>query len=248
MKKEVRERHSLKIIALIFSIFLWFFVISSEPVELERTLNLTYSLPDEMAISNMAPREVKVKLKGSKAFIKTVLRDGDDFKIDLEKYKTNNPKRYFINIHPADLSLPFGIEVLSITPHEFKLEVDRKVEMDVPVLLQVKNKLPSGRLLDSIDIDPKSLVVEGPVDAMGRLSRLKTLPFDLSQLERDEFETVISLEEVDRRIIFKNGKPLRIKVRTRLDAQATRASGLFGRLKKRTKEQMNATEEKVNQE
>ena len=86
MKKEVRERHSLKIIALIFSIFLWFFVISSEPVELERTLNLTYALPDEMAISNMAPREVKVKLKGSKAFIKTVLRDGDDFKIDLNNF------------------------------------------------------------------------------------------------------------------------------------------------------------------
>ena len=231
MKKEVRERHTLKIIAIIFSIFLWLFVISSEPVELERTLNLVYTLPDEMAISNFAPKEVKVKLKGSKAFIKTVLADGDDFKISLEKFKTNNPKRYFVNIHPNDLSLPFGIEVMSIAPHEFKVEVDRKVEMEVPILFQVKNSLPKGRLLSNIELKVKSLVVEGPVDAMSNLSRLKTIPYDLSLVDRDEVDAVLNLEEVDRRIIFKNGKPLRVKITT-TEENAPKKIDLLNRFKK----------------
>lgn len=236
MKKEVRERHSLKIIALIFSMFLWLFVISSEPVELERTLNLVYTLPDEMAISNFAPKEVKVKLKGSKAFIKTVLADGDDFKITLDKFKTNNPKRYFVNIHPNDLSLPFGIEVISITPHEFKVEVDRKVEMEVPILFQVKNHLPDGRLLENIELKVKSLIVEGPVDAMSKLSRLKTVPYDLSLVDRDEVDAVLNLEEVDRRIIFKNGKPLRVKISTRFDSTEQKKLGIINRFKKSTEQ------------
>lgn len=231
MKKEVRERHSMKIIAIIFSVFLWLFVISSEPVELERTLNLVYTLPEEMAISNLAPKEVKVKLKGSKAFIKTVLADGDDFKVTLEKYKTNNAKRFFVNIHPKDLSLPFGIEVLSITPHEFKVEVDRKVEMEVPILFQVKNQLPRGRLLESIDLKVKSMVVEGPVEAMSKLSRLKTVPYDLALVDRDEVEALLSLEEVDRRIIFKNGKPLKVKITTS-EVENGPKSGILNRFKK----------------
>ncbi len=233
MKKEVRERHSLKIIAIIFSLFLWLFVISSEPVELERTLNLDFTLPDEMAISNFAPREIKVKLKGSKAFIKTVLADGDDYKILLEKYKTNNPKRYFVNIHPQDLSLPFGIEVVSITPHEFKVEVDRRVEMEVPILFQVKNALPHGRLLKNIELKTKSLVVEGPVEAMSKLSRLKTVPYDLNLIDRDEVDAILTLEDVDRRIIFKNGKPLRVKILSSLVSEKSN-KGFFHQLRKAT--------------
>lgn len=232
MKKEVRERHSLKIIAIIFSMFLWLFVISSEPVELERTLNLVYTLPEDMAIANLAPKEVKVKLKGSKAFIKTVLADGDDFKITLEKFKTNNPKRYFVNIHPGDLSLPFGIEVISITPHEFKVDIDRKVEMEVPILFQVKNALPLGRLLENIELKVKSLVVEGPVDAMSNLSRLKTIPFDLSLVDRDEVDAILTLEEVDRRIIFKNGKPLRVKISSTFDNDVKKRNSILNRFRK----------------
>ncbi len=235
MKKEIRERHSLKFIAILFSVFLWFFVLSSEPIELERTLSLDFNIPRDMAISNIVPKEVKVKIRGSKAFIKTVLNDGDDFKVNLDKYKTNHPKRFFISIHPGDLSLPFGIEVMSITPHEFKLEIDRSVQMEVPILIQVKNTLPEGRLLDEIEVTPKSLIIQGPVEVVSKLSRLRTMPLDLSLIEKDDFKSYIALEEVDRRINFNNGKPLLVKIKTHevkdLKLKKTRNLMLENRLK-----------------
>ena len=81
----------------------------------------------------------------------------------------------------------------------------------------MKGTLPPGRLLESIDLGEKTKVIQGPVEAISKISRLRTIAYDLGGINKDSVSALVSLEEVDRRITFKNDKSLKVKILTAVD-------------------------------
>ncbi len=216
MKKEKKERHSLKFIAIFFSLFLWFFVLSSESIEVVRTLKLSYQHSSDLELANLAPSEIKIKIKGSKAFIKTVMNDGDLFTINLDRYTSKKPNVHFVNLNAKDLSLPFGIEVVSIQPKEFKVILDRSVEMELPIQLQFKNQLEKYRTIEKFEVFPGVHKAVGPQNVMTTLTHLKTEPIDLSKIDKNQYEALVSLSQTDKRVRFKNGKSFKVSIQSKI--------------------------------
>lgn len=211
MKKETTQRHFLKIIAIFFAISLWFYVLNSEPVQIERRLAINYLLPNGYTISNLSEREVTIKIKGSKAFIQNIFNNKEKFNIDLKPYFISDGKTFKVKFNSSDLAVPFGVEILDISPRETEIQLDHLVTMEIPIKLTFIGDAPKDRKIRDIHITPSSLAVSGPVGMIRTISRLESSPIDLSTFSKDEGEFLISLADLDTRLKIVSSPP-RVKL------------------------------------
>lgn len=122
MKSKAFGKHVMKLISLFFAITLWFYVLNSEPLELEKNLVVEYLLPKGLAISNIVPKEVTVRLKGSRTFMRNLFLENEKVYVNLknQRIKSNSEMEHVIG-HP-DIPAPFGIQVLSVEPKRLEIK------------------------------------------------------------------------------------------------------------------------------
>ena len=116
MKRESIQRHFLKIIAVFFAVSLWFYVLNSEPIQVERTLGVNYILPKGMAIKSFPEKEVVLKIKGSKAFLQNIFTNKEKLNIDLNPYFVSSGNTFKVRFFTNDIAVSFGVDVIDITP------------------------------------------------------------------------------------------------------------------------------------
>lgn len=211
MKLERTQRHTLKIISIFFAVSLWFYVLNSEPIELEKKLSIDFILPKGYAISSQTERQISLKLKGSKAFIGNVFTKEEKLTVDLNPYFKKYGKNFKVQFHPAQISVPFGVDVLEMSPKESQVELDRLVQMEIPVSISYIGSVPYDRKFSEVSIDPPNVMISGPIEVIRRISKVATNPVNLSNIDREEGTITLPLEDIDPRLKFEE-KP-RIKLR-----------------------------------
>ena len=216
MKLEKAQRHTLKIIAIFFAVSLWFYVLNSEPVEIEKKIQIEFLLPKGFAVSSQAERHLQLKLKGSKAFIGNVFTNKEKLVIDLVPYYKKFGKNFKVLYHPSQISVPFGVDILEMNPREVNLQIDRLVQMELPVKIQYIGNMPYDRKFKEVSVEPQNIMVSGPIDVLKRLSRLETNPVNLSTIEKDEGTITVPLEELDSRLTFAENPKIKLKYKVQL--------------------------------
>jgi len=216
LKLEKAQRHTLKIIAIFFAVSLWFYVLNSEPVEIEKKIQIEFLLPKGFAISSQAERHLQLKLKGSKAFIGNVFTNKEKLVIDLVPYYKKFGKNFKVLYHPSQISVPFGVDILEMNPREVNLQIDRLVQMELPVKIQYIGNMPYDRKFKEVSVEPQNIMVSGPIDVLKRLSRLETNPVNLSTIEKDEGTITVPLEELDSRLTFAENPKIKLKYKVQL--------------------------------
>ena len=66
------ETWFLRIISLLGAASLWFYVVNSEPIEIEHKLPLKIQTVSGFAQANIVPTEIKVRFKGPRTFMKNI--------------------------------------------------------------------------------------------------------------------------------------------------------------------------------
>ncbi|MBY0414621.1 MAG: hypothetical protein K2Q18_10665 [Bdellovibrionales bacterium] len=216
MKLEKAQRHTLKIIAIFFAVSLWFYVLNSEPVEIEKKIQVEFLLPKGFAISSMTERQLQLKLKGSKAFIGNVFTNKEKLVIDLNPYYKKFGRNFKVTFHPSQISVPFGVDILEMTPKEANMEIDRLVQMELPVKIQYIGNLPYDRKFKEVSVEPQNMTVSGPIEIIKRLSRVESNPVNLSSIEKDEGTMTVALDELDSRLSFTENPRIKLKYKVQL--------------------------------
>jgi YbbR domain-containing protein len=216
MKREKAQRHSLKIIAIFFAVSLWFYVLNSEPVQIERKLPINYVIPKGYTIASLSEKEVTIKIKGSKAFIQNIFSNKEKLNVDLNPYFLSSGKTFKVKFYTSDVSVPFGVEILDITPKETFIELDRMVMMEMPVKVQYIGDAPRERRIREVIVDPQNVMISGPIEILKSVSRLETAPVNLAMFNKDDGAINISLAELDPRLKFEETPKVKIKYRTQM--------------------------------
>lgn len=216
MKLERTQRHTLKIISIFFAVSLWFYVLNSEPIELERKMAVEFLLPKGYAIASQTDRQVTLKLKGSKAFIGNVFSNEEKLTVDLNPFFKKHGKNFKISFHPSQISVPFGVDVLEISPKEAQVELDRLVQMELPVNVQYIGSVPYDRKFEEVSIEPSSVMISGPIEVIRKVSRVSTNPVNLSNIERDEGTISLLLEDLDPRLKFEERPRIKLRYKVQL--------------------------------
>lgn len=204
MKLEKAQRHILKLIAIFFAVSLWFYVLNSEPEEVEKKIQVEYIIPKDYAIANGVDRVINIRVKGSKAFVAHVFPNDEKVTVDLRQYFKKFGKNFKVRFYESQFHVPFGVEILEILPKSTWVELDKIGEVIVPVKVQYAGFLPVGKRLRDESLEPTHVKLIGPMSVLKKIGHINTMPVDLAALDHDDKEHSLdlTLEELDSRVQY----------------------------------------------
>lgn len=195
MKNRVKK-HSLKLISIFLSLFLWVYVLNSEKVKFEKTVSLEFVLPMDMMFAEKPPQEVTFLIEGPRAFVRTVAERDDRLVIDLNRANARRQLNFSVDINPAQLNLPFGMVVERVLPRRLPIRLEKKASKIVPLKLVFSGQLPEKLSLTQTTLEPSEVEVYGPRSVISRLKDLPTKPIELEALAgQDKIQAEINLPD-----------------------------------------------------
>ncbi len=184
----LKQNIFLKILSLIFAIILWFFVVLEDKVEQDVDVFVHYeNIPRGLMLVNTPPIKIHVKVVGPRSILRNLTRKTLYINIDLSELE---PGHHFIVVHPKDIPLPGGLEVIAIQPKKIELVLERIVSRLVPVEPILAGSPPSGWKLVQVSVIPPKVRLKGPESIVYKIKRLRTKPVDLSNLTGEVTKTV----------------------------------------------------------
>lgn len=204
------EKFFLKIVSLIFGIFIWFYVLNSEPVEVEHRIPLAYLAPKGMSIAEILPRSVKVILKGPRSFVNALLKEERKVTLDLRSFSSVEGRAFDVFIDEGMIPFPLGVTVESITPSQLKVSFEKEIKKSVAIKVEFLGTLASELKLVRSEIFPKTIEIQGPRETLRKIGQIKIMPIDLNALQGNS-ELPIQLAELDPRVNLVNPQDIVFK-------------------------------------
>lgn len=186
----------LRFISVLGAISLWFYVVNSEPIELEHKLPLKIQTVSGFAKVNNVPTELQVRFKGPRTFMKNITQSRAPVKI-----KVGNPqigKTSTVSIAPEEIPLPFGVEIVDYSPREIEIEWDKEIKKYVPLKPQLVGEL-AKELKFSGQLKNKEVLISGARTVLKNIGRINSRAVDISVLE-GQGEMILTYDELDPRI------------------------------------------------
>lgn len=169
----------MKLISLLFAVFLWYFVSSEDRVDMNVQIPVEIvNLPRDLIVANQYKNMLDVTVSGPRGLIRKISANISR-SIDLSKATPGNA---VIANEPDSIPVPRGINVLRINPTHITLVLDRMIKKDLPVKVVTQGKLPEEFELVGITMQPEHMEVSGPQDVLVRETVMPTTPIDLSEV------------------------------------------------------------------
>lgn len=172
---------SLKISAVVLSIFLWLFVTSRGMSEISLEVPLEFkNVPAGYGLVTASTKAVNVTVRGQARLMRS-LQPGDvRIAVDLTKAKTGEATYY---INRDDIRLPYGMSVMNIAPSSVRLDIEETVVKPVRVRPTVIGMPAEGYFIKSIDVQPRTVDIRGLASVVKRIRELRTDVIDVSGLK-----------------------------------------------------------------
>lgn len=171
----------LQVISLLIAIALWFFVNGESGGDTEKELscqvsflNLSSELTlnsnlDKIDIGVLGPRDVLASLTP-----RDILCEIDIRGLGAGKYRL-----------PIKVVLPGVIRLNYVRPAHVEISLLRYGERVLPVHISIPGGLPSGLLMDSVEISPEEISIKGPEDQLATVEDVIVQP-TIEELQKGE--------------------------------------------------------------
>ncbi len=168
----------LKVMALVFSIALWFFIAGQKNSEVGFLVPLGFKgVPKDMVMTSAPPGEVEVRVLGPRLIINKL--SPSQVKVELDLSGATEGTNTF-KVTQGDVELPIGVTAIRIRPDVFKVRMGRIVNVKLPVLPDVKGKPAAGFKVTEVITIPGEVTVSGLEKDVEGLKSIKTSPVDIA--------------------------------------------------------------------
>jgi YbbR domain-containing protein len=172
----------LKLLSFFFALFLWYFVVGEDKVDMNVTLPVEIvNLPRDLVISNQFKKQLEVTVSGQRSLIQGMAAQHISRSIDLSKA---SPGTVVIQNQPDSIPLPRGINILRIQPTSLTLLLDQLIHKELEIKPILTGKIHESYQLDSVTLEPSSLEISGPKEIIGQENIVNTEPIDISGLRQ----------------------------------------------------------------
>jgi YbbR-like protein len=116
-------RHwELKLAAVVLSVALWLFVMTSEKAELVLAAPVEFDeIPPGLVVAGERPASVDVQLQGLRAVLARLSRDEVRARINLAGVR---PGEVVVRLVPDQIAAPSGVTVLRVSPSRLRLTLE----------------------------------------------------------------------------------------------------------------------------
>ncbi len=178
----------LKLLSLLFALFLWYFVVGEDKVDMNVTIPVEIvNLPRELVISNQFKKQLEVTVSGQRSLIRGIASQHISRTVDLSKA---SPGTVVIQNSPDSISLPRGLNILRVQPPTITLLLDRLIQKELSIEPILVGKIHNDYNLESVTADPPTLEISGPQSILGQEKNLNTSPIDINGLKQSAVKQV----------------------------------------------------------
>jgi hypothetical protein len=179
-------RHlGLKFVSIALAALLWLLVSGEQIVERALRIPLEFTnLPAQLELVGDSPTVVDVRIRGSSGGLSRIAAGELVAVVDLRGAR---PGRRLFHIIGSDVRVPFGIDVVQVTPSSVFLTFEPASTRMVPVIPEVEGEPAPGFIVGTLTSDPATVEVVGPTSAVSRLTEAITEPVSVA----DAFDTVM---------------------------------------------------------
>jgi YbbR domain-containing protein len=174
LRKIFVEDWSLKLLALMITLFLWVAVTDdNKPKTIRTTVQLNFVRPDNLIISNDPPKSVDVLLTGSRSNLDNVKLPDLVASVDVSD---NRPGDRVIRLSPdrIHMELPDGVKIDSFQPSTIPVRLEPRVHKQVPVEVKLEGKPADGYEVLGTKAQPDMVTVRGPASRVDGLQKVPT--------------------------------------------------------------------------
>lgn len=133
-----------------------------------------------MEIFGASVNTINLSLSGSGALVRSLNPDQVKVKLDLSRAQVG-PNSYTIT--RADINLPPGITLKSVTPATVEVTLDIPVEKELPIQADWSGKLPENLILETVKLVPDRVRVVGGSRIIEEIDTLYTDKLSLDSLK-----------------------------------------------------------------
>ncbi|HUJ10595.1 MAG TPA: CdaR family protein [Verrucomicrobiae bacterium] len=169
----------LKIVALVLAMFTWLFVkgitsdsrtIEGVPLEIRTRPGLTVLQTNASTVS--------VAVRGTREDVRQVSRQ--DLSAVLDLVRDDRRGLIAVKLTPRMIRHSRRIQVTEINPAEVLVDLDELVTRELPVEPEFTGELAPGLAIERVVTKPEAVDVKGPKTLLNRISKIDTLPIDVS--------------------------------------------------------------------
>ncbi len=240
-----RRNFGLKVFSLLIAVVLSYFVNSetnSSVVGFISPIEIKNLAADRIIIWPLT-RQAQITIKGPSFLVSQIAASPPLIKLNIPQDVSN---RYVASISARDLALPPAIQVLSISPGELELTLDTLASKDVPVIAPRIGQLPEGFKLDSIEIDPSNIEINGPQNEIKDILSVETAPLDLRDV-KESFRRRVPLR-IGGGLVRAKVETVVVKVSISVEQDERKFKGLPIEIRSMLGEKIAVVPEKVNVE
>ncbi len=170
----------LKLLSVLIAIVLWFAVLGSRNVEINKEVSIEIITPEDLIVSNEVPDKVNFRMSGPKAFLRSILnRKEDPIRINFSNAKAGvSTYRLFQD----NIQVPMGVKVLTVNPSSIAVKLEPVKHKEVQVRLVTKGTTPPGFNLVNLNLTQDTIKLKGPESKISALKEISTVPIDLAEL------------------------------------------------------------------
>ncbi len=193
-------RHfGLKVLSLVLGLLLWMIVSGEETVE--RALRVPLELqqvPAGVELASEVPATVEVRVRGASGALSRVAPGDAVAVLDLHSARSG---RLLFPLTPDQVRLPFGVEVVQVTPSTIGMTFEHTASRQIPVAPATDGKPAPGYVAGPATADPKSVEVVGPESAVTHATEVWTEPVSVAGAREPVKATVmLGLEDPSLRL------------------------------------------------
>ncbi|MDD2401080.1 MAG: CdaR family protein [Clostridia bacterium] len=157
MYKWLKKDFAYKVLAILLSLLLWFYVANVKNSVIEESVTTSVictGLKNELVLSNK-PEDVEIKIRGAHSIVEALTTADIKAYVDLSNAERGEDE-YFINV-----VLPTGVEAVFTRPSSVKLRVDTVEVKNIPISVIIQGTAAEDYSSYEPVLEPSFIVVKG---------------------------------------------------------------------------------------
>ena len=185
LRKIFLEDWSLKLIALVITLALWLGVTGlSTPTTKRFTVPLSFSISNDIEITNTPIQEVDIVITGDKRKVDQINRTELSALMDISELP---PGDRVLQLTPDNVrvTLPQGVKLDEVQPSRIAVRLETVEEKDIEVKAQLAGQPAAGFEVYDMSVTPTKVRVRGPSSYIKTLDFVPTGEIDVSGASQD---------------------------------------------------------------
>jgi YbbR domain-containing protein len=178
------DNWGIKLISLLLSVTLWFYVTSKGKTEMTLTVPLQLrNIPQGMTVVGNVAGYIDVRVQGQERLLRDITsgkKVGGVLNLSMTKEGENT-----VRISPDNIDRPSGVAVTYISPPDIKVKLEPLVRKTFRLRPLLHGAPAAGYRVAKISVIPPKISIDGPASAMATLDYLQTMPIDIQGAKAD---------------------------------------------------------------